>query len=160
MTKRRKNTFRLSIIKYLLLAAIIASFLIFLHLITPPPIYKNLQGTYSLILNECRIERNCSFMPCGCEITVNGWNLQLPPFNTGGYEGYEGILQMNEDGKAKWDVINKEKDSIEIKAPKHILQGKYHIRLKVIRDSVNKAHIFMILSNDSTLLKCKKYTNN
>lgn len=119
-----------------------------------PKLYKKLQDTYNILLEETYINRSTEFNPLSFTLTFENSDVELPTIrsaNDNAAKNYEGIKELSENAKGKWKVIGEKEDSILIDAPKNILNGKYAVCLQKVEYFHDNIYILW-LENDSTRL--------
>lgn len=139
------------------LSAIVATLIVsacVLQEICKPKLYKKLQGTCNILLEETYINRSTEFKPLSFTLTFENSDVELPTIrsaNDNAARNYEGIKELERNAKGKWKVIGEKEDSILIDAPKNILNGKYAVCLQKVEYFHDNIYILW-LENDSTRL--------
>lgn len=139
------------------LSAIVATLIIsacVLQEICKPKLYKKLQGTYNILLEETYINRSTEFNPLLFTLIFENSSVKLPTIESADApveNSYEGIKELERNAKGKWKVIGEKEDSILIDAPKNILNGKYAVCLQKVEYFHDNIYILW-LENDSTRL--------
>ena len=110
---------------------------------------------YDYVLSPIIINEHSVYLPLAELVRKTSDSSPEDSVIIGGTDDENSFSIIENEANGYWEIISCDPDTINIVAPNHPLNGKYHILFKKEYFN-NRLHFMMYLKNDSTYLICEK----